>query len=84
MAEGQVEIVAAGAGGEFAEGIEEVLGHAVEQIVGAEATADRVGVAAWGREFQVAGLDGVHGQCSSGVVQRQLVTSAASMPCSWA
>ena len=84
MAEGQVEIVAAGAGGEFAEGIEEVFGHAVEQIVGAEATADRVGVAAWGGELQVAGLDGAHAQRVSVIVQRQLVTSSASMPCSCA
>ena len=84
MAEGQVKIVAAGAGGQFAEGIEEVLGHAVEQIVGGQATPGWIGVAAGGGQLQVAGLDGVHGQCSSVMVQRQLVTSAASMPCSWA
>ena len=90
MAQGQVEIVAAGCRGELAERVEEVLGHAVEHVIGAEAAAVGVGVAAGGRQLQGAGAVFLHRTGSRFSVQLLIlphchwVTSGASMPCSWA
>ena len=90
VAEGHVEVVAAGRGGELAERVKKVFGHAVEHVFRGQATAIWVGVAARGGQTQVAGLEVAHlsdspawAAAGSGF-HRQLVTSSASMPCSWA
>ena len=61
VAQGHVEVMAAGRGGELAERVEEVLGHAVEHVVSGESAAIGVGVAARGRQTQSEGLVLGHG-----------------------
>ena len=54
VAERHVEVVAAGRGGELAERVKEVLGHAVKHVIGHQAAAVRIGIAAWRGQAQVA------------------------------
>ena len=70
IAQGHVEVMATGGGCEFAEREEQVLGHAVEHALGIQAGAFGIVVATGGRQAQIQGLGGGHGEKARGEKRR--------------